>query len=152
MSNDAVRLERPVGTLPDGFESLRSEARAEGYRHLDRLAADWDSGALRFARSGEALLVAYVDGEIAGIGGITLDPALPGSFRMRRFYVRKGFRKLGIGRRLAAALIAGQAESRAPVTVNAAAGSVPFWESLGFFPDERDGHTHRLIPAAEPNG
>jgi hypothetical protein len=28
------------------------------------------------------------------------------------------------------------------VTVNAGAGSEPFWRSLGFVPDVRNGHTH----------
>jgi hypothetical protein len=30
------------------------------------------------------------------------------------------------------------------VTVNAAPTSVSFWESIGFTPDRRDGHTHIL--------
>ena len=142
----AARLERVVVGLPTGFETLREEARAEGHQNLDRLAADWASGAIRFDRPGEALLVVYVGDELAGVGGLTVDPAAAGAFRMRRFYVRKQFRRCGIARRLAGALLERAVEGDRPVTVNAATGSVAFWEALGFVPDERDGHTHKRRP------
>jgi GNAT superfamily N-acetyltransferase len=140
----AVRLDRVVKELPAGFDSLRAGARAEGYRHLERLADDWASGAIRFDRDGEALLVAHVGSEIAAVGGLTVDPAWPEALRMRRFYVAKRFRRCGIGRRLAAALLEPAVQAGLPVTVNAAAGSAFFWESIGFVADERDGHTHML--------
>ena len=139
----ATRLERVVGELPIGFETLRAEALAEGYRNLDRLAADWVSGAIRFNRPGEALLVAYVGDELAGVGGLTVDPAVTEALRMRRFYVREQFRRCGMGRRLAGALLERAIAGDRPVTVNAAAGSGAFWEALGFVPDERAGHTHK---------
>ena len=143
----AARLERVVVGLPAGFETLRAEARAEGHRNLDRLAVDWASGAIRFDRPGEALLVAYVGDELAGVGGLTVDPAVKAAaLRMRRFYVRKRFRRCGIGRRLAGALLERAVEGDRPVTVNAATGSVAFWEALGFVPDKRDGHTHKRRP------
>jgi GNAT superfamily N-acetyltransferase len=140
----AVRLERVVGELPPGFERLRKEAHAAGYRHLDRLAADWASGALRFERDGEALFVAYAQGAIAGIGGITIDPGLPDALRLRRFYVGISFRRRGIGHRLATALLEQAARSGRPVMVNAAAGSEPFWQSLGFVVETNAGHSHVL--------
>jgi GNAT superfamily N-acetyltransferase len=140
----AVRLERVVEELPPGFEPLRAEAQAEGSRHLDRLAVDWAAGAVRFDRDGEALFVAYANGVLAGIGGLTIDPGLPDALRMRRFYVGSAFRRSGIGRRLATALLDQAVRTGRPVTVNAAAGSEPFWESLGFVPQLSDGHTHVL--------
>jgi GNAT superfamily N-acetyltransferase len=139
-----LRLDEVVDGLPAGFEALRTESQAEGYRHLDRLAADWASGAIRFKGNHEALLVACFGGDLAAIGGLTLDPVIPDALRMRRFYVAKRFRRCGIGRRLAAALLERSAQAGYPVTVNAAAGSAPFWEALGFVADKRDGHTHVL--------
>jgi GNAT superfamily N-acetyltransferase len=141
---EAVRLERAVEALPRGLDALRAEAHAEGHRHLERLAADWDSGLTRFDRDGEALLAAFVENELVGIGGLTMDPVLPESLRMRRFYIGRAFRRCGIGRRLAAALLDGAVRACRPVTVNAATGSAPFWESLGFLADMRDGRTHLL--------
>lgn len=140
----AERLERVIEELPPGFDALRAEARAEGYQHLDRLATDWAVGTMRFDRDGEALLVVHFDNEFAAIGGLAVDPAIPEALRMRRFYVGKRFRRRGIGRRLVTALLERAAEADRPVTVNAAAGSAPFWTALGFIPDQRDGHTHML--------
>jgi GNAT superfamily N-acetyltransferase len=135
-----VHLGQAREELPVGFETLRAEARAEGYAFVERLANDWASRAIRFDREGEALLAAYADDELAAVGGLTIDPALPGTLRMRRFYVREQFRRCGIGRRLAKALLERAAAAGRPVTVNAGQGSAPFWQSLGFIPDARRPH------------
>jgi GNAT superfamily N-acetyltransferase len=135
-----IRLERITDALPSGFAAMRAEARAEGHSMLDTLAAEWESGAKRFDREGEGLVATILDGDLAGIGGLTVEAAIPGAFRMRRFYVRQPFRRGGIGRALAATLLE-EATGRT-VTANAAAGSEPFWESLGFVPDRRNGWTH----------
>ena len=137
-----MKVERIIGELPRGFEAMRAEARAEGHHFLDRLAADWESGTMRFDAPGEALFAAYLRGVLAGIGGITADPTIPEALRMRRFYVRPAFRRGGVGGRLKQELLARVPLSVPLVTVNAAAGSERFWEALGFRPDRRDGHTH----------
>jgi GNAT superfamily N-acetyltransferase len=143
-----VRFQRVIDELPADFDNIRAEARAEGYRFLDRLAKDWASGAMRFDRPGEALLAAYSEGVLAAIGGITIDPMVPDALRMRRFYVRPAFRRTGIGREIAQALLK-IARSAPLVTLNAAVESVPFWETLGFVPQARNGHTH-VWRKAEP--
>jgi GNAT superfamily N-acetyltransferase len=135
-----IRLERVIDALPAGFEALRAEARAEGHGMLDTLAAEWSSGAMRFNRPGEMLLASYVDDALAGIGGLTREPAIPGALRMRRFYVALAYRRYGVGRALADALLR-QTTART-ITSNAAAGSEAFWEALGFVPDWHDGRTH----------
>jgi GNAT superfamily N-acetyltransferase len=129
-----------VDALPAGFEALCAEARAEGHGMLDTLAAEWSSGAMRFNRPGEMLLASYVDDALAGIGGLTQEPAIPGALRMRRFYVALAYRRYGVGRALADALLR-QTTART-ITCNAAAGSEAFWEALGFVPDWHDGRTH----------
>jgi len=93
-----VRLQPVVDELPADFDTVRAEARAEGYRFLDRLASDWASGAMRFDRPGEALLAAYSESVLAAIGGITIDTVHSDALRMRRFYVRSAFRRAGIRR------------------------------------------------------
>lgn len=139
-----IQIEVIDDTLPEGFEALRADALAEGYRHMERLAMDWVAGTTRFDRDGEALVAARLgSGVLAGIGGLTVDPVVPGALRMRRFYVRPSFRRGGVGRELATALLMCAGESR-PITVNAAAGSAAFWLALGFVPEMRDGHTHVL--------
>jgi nucleoside triphosphate diphosphatase len=140
----AVRLERVAKTLPTGFNALRNEARDEGYRMLDTLATGWEARETRFAQEGEALFAAYCYDRLVGIGGITRDPATPGSLRMRRFYVAREYRRRGVARQLALSLLARKEVSGRPVVVNAGAGSEAFWESLGFTVDRQQGHTHRM--------
>ncbi|HEV2100944.1 MAG TPA: GNAT family N-acetyltransferase [Stellaceae bacterium] len=144
-SNPLLRLEAVVEDLPVGFDTLRREARAEGCLFIERLAAEWKSCTTRFDREGEALLAARMNGVLAGIGGLTLEPVVPGAVRMRRFYVRPAFRRSGIGRELVTALLARVPASRL-ITVNAGRASIRFWASVGFAPDARDGHTHIVEP------
>ena len=133
-----------------GFDGLRAHARMEGYRLLDRLAAEWQEGA-RFDRRGEALLGAWRVTALAGVGGITLDPVLPGTLRMRRFYVHPACRGAGTGRTLAQALLRQARRTGMAVVVNASTPAASsFWEALGFVADGGGGHTHRLPPPAMP--
>src|SRR6266446_54100 len=142
-SDDPLELEPVLAALPAGFDALRVEALAEGFRQVERLAAAWEAGRTRFDRDGEALLAARLHGVLAGIGGLTIEPVVPGALRMRRFYVRPAFRHIGVGRQLATALLAGVDGERS-ITVNAVPANITFWESLGFNPDPGDGHTHIL--------
>jgi GNAT superfamily N-acetyltransferase len=135
-----IRLRHVVDTLPPGFDGLREAARGEGHRMLDTLATAWESRAQRFTQPGEVLLAAYIGDELVGIGGLTLETSIAGAMRMRRFYVAPAHRRAGVGRALATTLLAGA--SGISITVNAAAGSEAFWESFGFVPEHRDGHTH----------
>jgi len=129
--------------LPAGFEALRAEARAEGFRQIERLTTDWETRTTRFDRKDEALLAARLNDVLAGIGGLTVEPVIAHALRMRRFYVRPAFRRSGVGLQLATALLARVIPGRL-ITVNAAPTSFPFWESVGFTPHARDGHTHIL--------
>ena len=142
-SHDTLELKPVLDALPAGFDVLRAEALAEGFRQVERLAADWDAGRIRFDRDGEALLAARLNGVLVGIGRLTMEPVVPGALRMRRFYVRPAFRRIGVGRQLVTALLAGGNGDRS-ITVNAAPASIAFWERVGFNPDPRDGHTHIL--------
>ena len=140
-----MQLDRIIHNLPDGFDAMRAEASAEGHRNLERLALDWASGAMRFNGDGETLLAAHVQGTLAGIGGLTIDPVMPSAFRMRRFFVRPLFRRQGIGHQLAMALIEPALARGSVITVNAGNVDAPaFWMRLGFIPDLRDGRTHIL--------
>ena len=60
-----------------------------------------------YSDPGGALLLALVDGEIAGCCGLrALDSVdYPNAAEMKRLYVRKAFRRFGLGRQLAEAML-----------------------------------------------
>jgi len=60
-----------------------------------------------YARPHGALLLASVDGELAGCGALRAlrDVDYPNACEMKRLYVRPAFRRFGIGRQIAQALI-----------------------------------------------
>ena len=138
---------REVAYTPEAFAPLLDEAQAAGVAFLSRLRDEWLSGALRFERSGELLLGAFVDGQLVGIGGVSLDPYRPepGLGRVRHLYVLRAFRRRGIAGRLMAEILA-----RAPSTFTtlrlstSSAEAAPLYESLGFQRSDRDRETHRL--------
>ena len=136
-----------AGALPAGLPALRAEARCEGFHFLDRLASEWEGGTVRFDRPGEVLLAASMADVLAGVGGLTLDPVMPGALRMRRFYVHPAFRRHGIGRALAVTLLERPSTAGRRVTVNAGTAAAPvFWKALGFVAEPCCGHTHIWMP------
>ncbi|MBB4218089.1 GNAT superfamily N-acetyltransferase [Rhizobium sp. BK212] len=131
--------------LTQQIADLESEARQEGYRHITRLIDEWSAGDVRFEGTGERLLGAYVDAVLAGVGGMTVEAAMSGALRMRRFYISPAMRGRGIGRMLALALLDHARSCCCIVTVHAGNdGAAKFWESLGFQANGQCGHTHRF--------
>jgi GNAT superfamily N-acetyltransferase len=101
---DIVRL----GKLPlDDLQPLLVESREQGFEFLDRLVAEYHSGANRFAGAGEALFGVYSDRRMIAIGGLNRDPYQPGgdTGRVRRVYVLTAWRRQGIGRFLVETII-----------------------------------------------
>lgn len=138
-----VLLQPVTGALPQDIDVVRREAADEGYRFIERLIDGWQAGTDRFDKPGEALLLARQDGTIAGIGGITEDPFDRAALRLRRFYVRPRFRRAGVARTLATALMATARKTGRPLHVNAGTTTAPpFWEGLGFRPVMAAHHTH----------
>lgn len=141
---DVVNIARVVEALPGEFDVIRAEATAEGVRNMELLAAQWSSREQRFDEPG-ALFAAYVGGALAGVGGVTVETGLAEpAMRMRRLYVRPGFRGAGVGRRLAAAMMQQGLQEAPMLTTNARATEAagPFWEAMGFTAVEWPGVTH----------
>ena len=128
--------------LPRDFPMLQAAAWAEGHLLLDRLVKEWEDGDLRFYRPEEKLVVARIDGNIVGIGGISLDPLKPPSLRMRRFYVAPEARRHGVAKKIVEAVLTDLPPERT-VYVNAGIRTAfPFWEAVGFTKVLEDKVTH----------
>ena len=138
-----LQLVRIDHDLPDGFERLRAEAEAEGHRNMTRLAEELTSGATWF----EALFAAFDDGELLGVGGMTVEPAETPepALRMRRLYVSPRARRMGVARTLASALLQEAFDQVGLVTVHAGGeDAVRFWRSQAFAPVEGHAWSHEL--------
>lgn len=141
-----LQLVRLFDELPDGFDDLVAEASGEGVGNMALLADGWSKGA-RFQDDGEAILAAFLVGELAGVGALSVEPASPErARRLRRFYVRPAMRRRGVATALASALIHEGFDSVGLLTVNARASEAagPFWEAQGFVPDAGGPWTHAM--------
>jgi GNAT superfamily N-acetyltransferase len=136
---------RPISDLPPSLGDLHAESVAAGFTMLTRLRDEWLSGANRFDGPGELLLGAYVDGRLAGVGGVTRDPYLegPGIGRLRHVYVLSSARRTGVGAALVRALIDIASGEFAVLRLSSAYAG-PFYEALGFEKTIEARATHRL--------
>jgi len=129
-----IRLhDLPLGEIAH----LVAASEAEGYRFLRRLVDEWQSGANRFSRPGEALFAAVVGGQITGVCGLNKDPYLAEerAGRVRHLYVQAESRRHGIGRRLVGEVVEqarGNFDTLCLWTNEPPAAR--FYEALGFRP------------------
>jgi GNAT superfamily N-acetyltransferase len=127
-----------VDDLPIGrFGPMLAESEAAGYRFLRRVTDEWQSGANRFTRPGEALLVAEMNSRWVGVCGLSIDPYLedPEIGRVRNVYVLADCRRTGIGRRLVEEAIAMARGNFDWLRLRGEeAGPARLYESLGFRP------------------
>jgi len=141
----SLQLVRVVDTLPDGFAALRQQAEQEGHRHMTRLAETWSADPAAFV----ALIAAFDDGEIVGIGGLTPEPQPTDApaLRMRRLYVAPAARRLGVARAIAGALLQEALDQVGLVTVHAGHDdAAAFWEAMGFAAVADRAWSHEMRP------
>lgn len=136
---------KPVTSIDAELERLAVAARADGHANIDLLVNEFRSGMNQFSRPGEALLGAFTEGQLIGIGGLNIDPYEQHSNagRIRRLYVHPNWRGAGIGA-VIVAKIESLALGRFPViqlfTESAQAGR--FYEGLGYSRQSRAKVSH----------
>lgn len=145
----------PLAALPEDFALLRAGAAAEGFRFLDRLAQDWETGGNRFDGAGEVLLGARAadsprdspeDGALLGLCGLNRDPYTAGEEvgRLRHLYVRPGARRRGVASALVACLLRHAAGSFHTVRLRTdTADAALFYQRHGFRPVVSAEATHQ---------
>lgn len=143
---DVVTILRVVEALPHGFDVMSAEATAEGVRNMVMLRAEFGGKDDPFRDPG-GLFAAFTDGALAGVGGVTVQESLAEpAMRMRRLYVRPAFRRAGVARALAGAMMQQGFQTAPLLVLNAAASDAasPFWEAMGFERVDWPGITHAL--------
>ena len=143
---DVVTILRVVEALPHGFDVMSADAAAEGVRNMAALASEFGAADDPFRDPG-ALFAAFIDGELAGVGGVTVQAGLAEpAMRMRRLYVRPAVRRAGVARALAGAMMQQGFQAAPLLVLNAAASAAapPFWEAMGFERVDWAGITHAL--------
>ena len=139
---------RKISLPVAGIEELRLEAGEEGYNFLDRLVEDWLNGENRFDGPGEIFCGAFGEGALVACGGLNRDPFLadPEVGRIRRVYVRRGWRNRGVGEALVRWLLAEARKSFRGVRLRAEnAGAARLYERIGFAPIDDPNATHILV-------
>jgi GNAT superfamily N-acetyltransferase len=142
-ANSLARIALPV----EGIIALQAEARREGYGFIDTLVREWASGANRFDAPGECLLGRIDQDGIVAVGGLNIDPFAgdPRIGRIRRVYVLRRWRRMGIGRELVSALIEEAKRSFPCVRLRADnPNAARLYERLGFVPIQVPDATHIL--------
>lgn len=125
---------KPLTPQAEGFAELLSESQLEGFRMLQRLAAEWDSGVNRFDRQGERLFGVFDAGRVVGTGGRNIDPFQDDgeTGRIRHVYVAKALRKTGLGRLLLENVCADAHLHFRRLHLRAPKNAFGFYERLGF--------------------
>jgi GNAT superfamily N-acetyltransferase len=129
------------------FTEILAESKTAGFRAIERLVTDWETGINRFNRPGEALFIARNSDRILGVCGLNCDPYTDSNQigRVRRLYVMQDSRRQGIGQTLVHQIIevAKLSFDRLDVrTTNPVAAQ--FYQSLGFMPCHCESATHTL--------
>jgi GNAT superfamily N-acetyltransferase len=129
---DVIRLKE----LPlDDLAPLIQESREQGFDFVERLVADYASGANRFDQPGEALFAVYVDQRLIAVGGLNCDPYLKDgdTGRVRHVYVLSAWRRQGVGSRLIQRIIEEARLHYRRLTLRTLNPEVvPFYRALGF--------------------
>jgi GNAT superfamily N-acetyltransferase len=97
----------PLTAVQSELTALEREASGQGFKFVSRLVEDWRTGANRFDKAGERLLVASWAGTVVGVGGLNVDPYASSArtARLRHLFVAGDFRRQGIGEALVMALL-----------------------------------------------
>lgn len=126
------------------MESLCGDAQGESYAFIETLLRDWEEGANRFDGPGEVLMGHFDRGVIVAVGGVNRDPfADSETGRIRRVYVRPGWRDRGIGGALVSTLLNHARRHFQRVRLRAENdGAARLYERLGFVRIEHPDATH----------
>ncbi|MGG2933672.1 GNAT family N-acetyltransferase [Bacillus pacificus] len=84
------------------FKYLVQESKEEGFKFLKKLINEYENELNTFNKSGECLYGIFQGEKLIGIGGLNADPYKENNKigRLRRFYIAKDYRRIGLGKLL----------------------------------------------------
>ncbi|MGP1909609.1 GNAT family N-acetyltransferase [Metabacillus sp. JX24] len=126
---------------------LLEESKSEGFRLVERLVHDFQTGKNKFSLPGEALFGVFHHDTLIAVGGLNRDPYDQDkrTCRIRRFYVGKEYRRKGAGTLLLKTLLREAAPNfSAAVLRTDTKEAARFYERAGFSKIQSDHATHGL--------
>ncbi|PGZ63968.1 GNAT family N-acetyltransferase [Bacillus cereus] len=81
------------------YDYLVQESNGEGFHFLLKLISEYETEINTFNKTGECLYGVFQEGMLIGIGGLNQDPYTEDNRigRLRRFYISKDYRRIGLG-------------------------------------------------------
>jgi ribosomal protein S18 acetylase RimI-like enzyme len=129
-----ISIHRTIELSHADISELITASQAENFRHMQRLYDDFQSGKNRFDKPGEMLFLAKIGDKTIGVCGLNrYDYHGENVARLRRMYVLKEYRRLGIARKLTEEIIKNARQNFDTIVLKTDnPGAFAFYKSLGF--------------------
>ncbi|WP_261134859.1 5-formyltetrahydrofolate cyclo-ligase [Bacillus sp. Marseille-Q3570] len=133
---DGFKIVRIPELQTPELSNLIKESQQEGFQFLIRLLNEYENGKNTFQMQGEALFGVFtMEDEMIAIGGLNIDPFAdnPKVGRLRRFYVTRSHRRMGIGKLLVNKIIEhAELHFTELVLHTDTTGAAAFYQAIGF--------------------
>ncbi|MGW6191818.1 GNAT family N-acetyltransferase [Bacillus cereus] len=97
-----IQIKRIEDLLKYEINHLVKGSKEEGFNFLIKLINEYESKRNTFSKTGECLYGIFQEETLIGIGGLNQDPFTKDNKigRLRRFYIAKDYRRIGLGKLL----------------------------------------------------
>ncbi|EJS68782.1 hypothetical protein ICY_02178 [Bacillus cereus BAG2X1-3] len=97
-----IQMKKIEDVLKYEINHLLQESKEEGFNFLTKLVNEYETEINTFNKTGECLYGIFQEGMLIGIGGLNKDPYTEDNKigRLRRFYISKDYRRIGLGKLL----------------------------------------------------
>ncbi|MBE9011797.1 GNAT family N-acetyltransferase [Pseudanabaenaceae cyanobacterium LEGE 13415] len=132
---EQINVVRVLEIQPESLNHLVEESLSQGFRFVERLVREYDSGLNCFDQLGEVLFTASGNGAVIGIGGLNRDSYFNDSKvgRLRHLYVQSAWRRRRVGSLLVTRLIHEASQHYQLLTLRTGTSAADeFYQKLGF--------------------
>lgn len=102
MDLKGIHIKQIENLMKYEFKYLVQESKEEGFNFLKKLINEYENKLNTFNKTGECLYGIFQGEKLIGIGGLNEDPYTENNKigRLRRFYISKDYRRIGLGKLL----------------------------------------------------